>query len=60
MTGRQLTLGDCDPMWHDWDQICAETPATPAQRPHRDLRSQRLKRRRKYRIADVQVVGEYL
>lgn len=63
MTAGQLALGDCDPMWHDWDQLCqrgAEELADPTDPRWRDLRHQGLHRRRKHRIVDVPVVGDYL
>jgi hypothetical protein len=58
VTAGQLTLADCDPDWAE--ALGAEPQHTPARRPHRDLRGQRLHRRKKYRITDVHVVGEYL
>jgi len=62
MTG-QLTIGDCDPMWSDWEQLCdrgAEELDDPIDLRWRDLRGQGLTPRQYHRIADVRVVGEYL
>ncbi|MGW3196283.1 hypothetical protein ACWDBD_17190 [Streptomyces sp. NPDC001118] len=39
----QLTIGDCDPMWSDWDQLCArgaEELADPVDPRWHDLRRQ--------------------
>lgn len=63
MTAAQPTLGDCDPMWHDWDQLCqrgAEELADPVDPRWRDLRHQRIKPQQYHRIVDVPVVGDYL
>ncbi|MEU3826489.1 hypothetical protein AB0F36_14390 [Streptomyces sp. NPDC029080] len=55
---RQPTLGDCDPMWSDWEQLCARDAT---QRDiERDLRHQGLTAHQYQRIVDVRVVGNYL
>lgn len=59
----QLTIGDCDPMWSDWEQLCArgaEELHDPADPRWRDLRGQGLTAEKYHRIKDVQVVGEWL
>jgi hypothetical protein len=58
VTARQLTLGDCEPLWHDWDQLCQRHARE--REIERDLRHQGLTGRRKWRIVDVPVVGEWL
>lgn len=58
MTVGQLTLADCDPAWAE--VLGTEQRRTPAKRTHRDLRSQRLHHRKKYRITDVKITGEWL
>lgn len=62
MTADQLTLGDCDPMWHDWDQLCARgaDASDPAEDLPYDLRHQGLSGRGKHRIVDVEITGEWL
>jgi hypothetical protein len=63
VTADQLTLGDCDPMWSDWDQLCqrgAEELTDPIDPRWRDLRHQGLTARQYHRIVDVPVVGDYL
>ncbi|MET9073902.1 hypothetical protein ABZX95_17380 [Streptomyces sp. NPDC004232] len=59
----QLSLGDCDPSWDDWDQLCArgaEELHDPVDPRWHDLRGQGLTARQYHRIVDVQVVGEWL
>ncbi|MEU2924168.1 hypothetical protein ABZ636_03775 [Streptomyces sp. NPDC007251] len=63
MTGRQQTLGDCEPLWHDWDQLCqrgAEEMHDPADRQWRDLKGQRITKRQYHRIQTVHVQGDLL
>ncbi|MFG2352623.1 hypothetical protein [Streptomyces sp. NPDC048521] len=63
MTADQLTLGDCDPLWHDWEQLCqrgAEELADPTDPRWRDLRHQGLTAQQYHRIADVQITGDWL
>ncbi|MYR84052.1 hypothetical protein GTY41_03610 [Streptomyces sp. SID685] len=58
---RQLALGDLDPLWHDWDQLCARDAAEPDIDPRwRDIRHQGLTADQYRRIVDVPVVGNYL
>jgi hypothetical protein len=54
----QLTIGDCDPMWADWDQLCQRDARE--REIDRDLRHQGLTARRKWRIADVKITGDWL
>ena len=59
----QLTLGDCDPMWFDWEQLCqrgAEELGDPVDPRWHDLRRQGITAQQYHRITDVQVVGEWL
>ena len=63
MTARQPTLGDCDPLWHDWDQLCrrgAEELEDPVDRGWRDLRGQHITKRQYHRIQTVRVIESYL
>jgi hypothetical protein len=63
VTADQLALGDCDPLWHDWEQLCqrgAEELVDPVDPRWRDLRHQGLTAHQYQRIADVPVVGDYL
>ncbi|GAA3113673.1 hypothetical protein [Streptomyces echinatus] len=59
----QLTLGDCDPLWSDWEELCqrgAEELADPTGPRWRDLRHQGVTARQYHRIVDVHVVGDLL
>lgn len=59
----QITFGDCDPMWSDWDQLCeqgAEELADPIDPRWHDLRRQGITARQYHRITDVQVVEDWL
>ncbi|MEU1010044.1 hypothetical protein [Streptomyces sp. NPDC005890] len=63
MTADQLALGDCDPMWSDWEQLCDRGAAElvdPVDPRWRDLRHQGLTAQQYHRIVDVHVVGEWL
>ena len=63
MTADQLAIGDCDPLWHDWDELCdlgAEEIHDPVDREWRDLRGQRITRRQYHRIQTVKITGSYL
>lgn len=63
MTAAQLSIGDCDPMWSDWEQLCqrgAEELADPADPRWRDLRGQGMNARQYHRIVDVKIAGEWL
>ena len=69
MTGRQLSIGDCDPMWDDWDQLCdrdAEEQHDPVGpewwdvKGQRDRRGQRITKRKYRRTQTIRVIGNYL
>lgn len=58
MTGRQLTLGDCEPEWAD--VLAAAELHDPVDPRWRDLRRQRIKPQQYARITDVKIVGDWL
>jgi hypothetical protein len=58
VTADQLTLGDCEPEWAD--VLAAADLTDPVDPRWRDLRHQGLSAAQYARIADVQVVGDYL
>lgn len=63
MTANQLSLGDCDPMWSDWEELCQRGSmgsASSSAPRWRDLRHQGLTARQYHRIVDVHVVGDLL
>jgi hypothetical protein len=63
MTAQQLALGDCDPMWDDWDQLCdlgAEQLHDAAKNTYWDLRGQGLTALQIHRIITIHTTGEYL
>ena len=60
MTADQLALDDCEPNWDDLCDQGAEQLHAPADKPHRDLRGQRLSVIKKHRITTIHTTGEYL
>jgi hypothetical protein len=62
-TEGQIALGDCDPLWADWQELCdrdAEALPDEFDPRWRDLRHQGLSPMRIARITDVHLVGDYL
>ncbi|MCG0061695.1 hypothetical protein L0F81_00075 [Streptomyces tricolor] len=58
-----LALGDCDPLWHDWENLCRQGAAEltdPAEPRWRDIRGQGLTAHQYHRIVDIHVVGDWL
>ena len=63
MTADQPTLGDCEPLWHDWDDLCqrgAEELCEPIDPRWHDLRRQGITAAQYHRIHDVELHGSYL